>query len=109
MTRVITKVVDDIVEYHKLIAKKSDVEAIVFFRPGNVRLSFTGYKLLKKIYTEHKFPIQSLTNQHLVQLYRVSNYPYYLSGKYLCIFDGEEAFAIKLIGDVKDWLENAGS
>ena len=105
MTKVNAKIISDIIEHNKMICNKEDLATLVFFRPNSVRLSYTGYTMLKKIYSEHKFPLQPLSNMQLIQLYRTSTYPYYIGGEYISLFDGEDAFAIKLFGSIEDWLD----
>jgi len=104
MDELIAKIVDDIITNGNPKSKEQ-LKNIVFFRPPSIRLSYTGYVILKKIYAVHKFPLTNLSNQDLINLYRQSKYPYYIGGTQIAMFDGEEAFAIVLSGGMREWLD----
>lgn len=108
MTSLICKIIDDIVAHNNIICKeeKKVLEHVIFYRPPSIRLSYKGYLVLRKMYDEHKFPLSTLSNQDLVNLYNHSKYPYYIGGSHIIMFDGEEAFAVILSGGIKEWLDN---
>jgi len=105
MNNVASRITDEIIKHNNINCKSDDLAPIIFFRPGTVRLTYKGYLELKKIYTEHSFPKDKLTSKQLIALYRNSVYPYYIGGKKLSLFDGEDAFAVTLHGSIEGWLD----
>ena len=106
MDDLICKILDDIANNSRASINKDELKTAVFFRPPSIRLTYTGYVILRKLYDEHTFPLVNISNQDLINLYRHSHYPYYIGGTKIAIFDGEEAFAIILQGGMREWLDN---
>jgi len=105
MNKVVDRIIEDVRSHFNLGHNKAGLQEVLFFRPHSVRLTYTGYLKVRKIYTEHQFPVINFNNGDLIKLYRSSIYPYYIGGKTLSLFDGEDAFAIKLYGGLRGWLD----
>jgi len=106
MNSVATKITNEIIKYNSINCKAEKLAPVIFFRPGTVRLTYKGYVILKKIYTEYSFPKDELTSKQLIALYRNSAYPYYIGSRKLSLFDGEDAFAVKMYGSIEEWLDS---
>lgn len=82
----------------------------VFKHPAGNRLTFDGLTILTKIYDSYDFNIHSgnLSTRQLISLSREMKFPYYIAKSRLVLFNGEDAFLLKIYCDnVAEWLDNA--
>jgi hypothetical protein len=77
----------------------------MFVMRGNLRLSFSGFIMLKKIFTAHSFEIlKPLKAKHMMALSTLE-YPYYHTPKRLILFSTSDSLILKLSGGTEQFLD----
>lgn len=78
-----------------------------FNTPNTLRLTRTGFKHLRAVFTSYSFAIDrtTLKNKHLMVLSTVMEYPYYLTNDELVVFSDSDAAMIRLSGSLEKFLE----
>lgn len=82
------------------------LNAYFFYHPQNLRLSLTGFIIVKKTFTAYSFELPSTTKTKHRQALSHLEYPYFLTNKRLVLFSEMDAMMIKLSGGVENFLEN---
>lgn len=92
---------------HEESAKLSDEQLnnILFHHPDGLRLSLTGFRVVKNIFTAYSFPLpDTIKSKHQRSLGKLE-YPYFLTSKRLILFSEMDAMVIKLHGGVQGFLD----
>ena len=80
----------------------------IFQSPSSLRLRWSGFVVLRKVYTYEEFPLdENLTGRELMTLKNYVQWPYFLPTNHssLYLFTIKQSFVLKLQGsDVKRWL-----
>src|ERR1035437_4709541 len=78
---------------------------LLFHHPDGRRLSLTGFRAVKKIFTAYSFEIpETLKARHQMALAKMS-YPYFITPRRLILFSDMDAMVIKLYGGIEAFLE----
>lgn len=94
--------------HHEKSRNCSDQELnqIIFHHNSGMRLTFTGFLILKKIFTVYSFQMASgMKSRHYIGMNTLS-YPYYMTSTRLILFSEMDAMAVKLSGSIMQFLEN---
>ncbi len=87
---------------------RNKLDLALFQSHTSLRLTRTGYLLLKTVYTSEKFALnEKLTGRELLTLKNDVGWPYFLpvDNTYIVLFTIKESFYLKLQGgNVKKWL-----
>ena len=82
-----------------------ELDELIFYT-GTFRLSYTGFLILKKIFTAYSFPVNSeLKAKHQMGMAKLE-YPYFTTAVRLVLFSEMDAMVINLYGSVESFLEN---
>lgn len=82
-----------------------ELNNLIFHHPDGLRLSLTGFRVIKKIFTAYSFELpNTIKSRHQFGLGQMT-YPYYLTSKRLVLFSEMDAMVIKLHGGVQGFLE----
>lgn len=77
----------------------------LFHHPDGLRLSLTGFRIIKNIFTAYSFELPTtIKSKHQRSLGKLE-YPYFLTQKRLILFSEMDAAIIKLHGGVQSFLE----
>lgn len=98
---------NEVRKQHEKSALLSDEELnqIIFHHPNGLRLTYSGFLILKNIFTVYSFEMDTtLTAKHHIGM-SVMEYPYYINPKRLILFSEMDAMVIKLQGGIKGFLE----
>ena len=98
---------NEVRKQHEKSANLSDEELnqIIFHHPTGLRLTYSGFLILKNIFTVYSFEMDTtLTAKHHIGM-SVMEYPYYINPKRLILFSEMDAMVIKLQGGIKGFLE----
>jgi hypothetical protein len=112
MNKIREKIVDTIYENNKGKFDRKDVENLVFLRPDTIRLRYHGFMLLKRLFDTYTFPIDpehpkpALYARDLLHLHREMKFPYYISKTDIHLFSEQDAFIIKIYGNIRTWLDS---
>lgn len=83
-----------------------DLNHLIFQMPASLRLSLTGFRVLKSIFTAYSFPIpEEMKTRHRYGLSKLE-YPYFFTAKRLIVFSEMDASMITLCGGVSQFLES---
>ena len=78
----------------------------IFHHVDGLRLSLTGFVMLKKIFTAYSFEIPlTIKARHQYGMSKME-YPYFFTKRRLILFSEMDAAVIKLHGGVQGFLEN---
>ena len=82
-----------------------ELNNLIFHHPAGLRLSLTGFRIIKKIFTAYSFELpNTIKSRHHLGMGQMT-YPYYLTSKRLVLFSEMDAMVIKLHGGVQGFLE----
>lgn len=94
-------------EHHDKSKTLSDEELsqLIFHHSSGLRLSFTGFVILKNIFTVYSFEIDcELKSRHFIGMSKME-FPYYMTKRRLILFSEMDSMVIKLHGGIKGFLE----
>jgi len=78
---------------------------VLFHHPDGLRLSLTGFRIVKNIFTAYSFELpDTIKSKHQRSLGKLE-YPYFLTKSRLILFSEMDAAVIKLHGGVQSFLE----
>jgi hypothetical protein len=87
------------------ILDDDEVNKLVFHHPDGLRLSLTGFVIIKKIFTAYSFELPStIKSRHHFGMSKME-YPYFLTSKRLVLFSEMDAAVIKIHGGIEGFLE----
>jgi len=92
---------------HEEAAPLSDEQLnnVLFHHPDGLRLSLTGFRIVKNIFTAYSFELpDTIKSKHQRSLGKLE-YPYFLTKNRLILFSEMDAMVIKLHGGVQGFLE----
>ena len=98
---------EEVRKQHEKSANLSNEELnqLIFHHPNGLRLTYSGFLILKNIFTVYSFEMDlTLTAKHHIGM-SVMEYPYYINPKRLILFSEMDAMVIKLQGGIKGFLE----
>ena len=85
----------------------NQLNCLLFHHPDGLRLSLTGFIVIKAIFTAYSFEIpDTLKSRHQLAMAQFT-YPYILTPRRLILFSDMDAMTIKLSGGVEQYLENS--
>lgn len=89
-------------------AAQSDQELnrLFFQLPNSLRLSLTGFRVIKSIFTAYSFPIPADIKSRQRGALSKLEYPYFFTAKRLIVFSEMDASMITLCGGVSQFLES---
>ena len=91
-------------EYH--LMDNDNMNKLLFHHPDGQRLSLTGFRAVKKIFTAYSFEMpETLKSRHQRGMAKME-YPYFFTPTRLILFSEMDAAVIKLAGGVEQFLEN---
>jgi hypothetical protein len=83
----------------------NQLNKLLFHHPDGLRLSFTGFKNIKKIFTAYSFEMpETLKARHRQGMSKME-YPYFFTSRRLILFSEMDAVVVKLAGGVEAFLE----
>src|ERR1035437_4257187 len=83
----------------------AQLNKLLFHHPDGLRLSLTGFRAVKKIFTAYSFEIpETLKSRHRRGMAQFT-YPYFLTPSRLILFSEMDAVIIKLAGSIEAFLE----
>ena len=78
---------------------------LLFHRPDGLRLSLSGFIIIKAIFTAYSFEIPvTLKSKHRIGMSRME-FPYFFTSRRLILFSEMDAIVIKLAGGIESFLE----
>lgn len=78
---------------------------LIFHHPDGLRLSYSGFIIIKNIFTAYSFEIpESIKSRHRFGLSKME-FPYFFTKRRLILFSEMDAMVIKLHGGVEGFLE----
>lgn len=78
---------------------------LIFFHPEGLRLSYSGFIIIKNIFTAYSFELpESLKSRHFFGLSKME-YPFFFTRKRLILFSEMDAMVIKIHGGLEGFLE----
>ena len=84
-----------------------EMNNLVFHHPDGLRLSLTGFRIIRKIFTAYSFEIpKTIKCKHHFSMGKMT-YPYYMTTKRLVLFSEMDAMTVKLTGGIERFLENS--
>lgn len=108
MPKLKTVIFNEIRKYHTKSANFTDeqLNQVIFYNKDGIRLTFSGYLLISKIFTAYRFDIKTeLKSKHYIGLSTLE-FPYYITDARLILFSEVDAAVIKLHGGVERFLES---
>lgn len=82
-----------------------DLNKLLFHHVGGLRLSLSGFIIIKKIFTAYSFEIpHSLKSRHRYGMSKME-YPYFFTAKRLILFSEMDAMIVKIHGGIEGFLE----
>lgn len=82
-----------------------ELHGLLFLHRNSLRLSYTGYLILKKVFTAYSFDLGVPLNAgHLIALNKME-YPYFITRNRLILFSEVDATVVTLAGGVDRFLE----
>lgn len=82
-----------------------ELNKLLFHHPAGLRLSLTGFKIIRKIFTAYSFELpNTIKSRHQYNMGKME-FPFYLTSKRLVLFSEMDAMVVKLHGDIKSFLE----
>jgi hypothetical protein len=83
----------------------SELNKLFFHTPDSLRLSLSGFVIVKNIFKVYSFTIpENIKSKHYKSLSKFE-YPYFLTSKKLILFSELDATCITLQGGVENFLE----
>lgn len=77
----------------------------IFHHRDGLRLSYSGFLVIKKIFTAYSFAIpETLKTRHRYGMSKME-YPYFFTAKRLILFSEMDSMVIKLHGGIEGFLE----
>lgn len=94
------------VHHDKASALDDDqLNKLVFHHPDGLRLSYSGFIIIKNIFTAYSFEIpESIKSRHRFGLSKME-FPYFFTKRRLILFSEMDSMVIKLHGGVEGFLE----
>ena len=98
------------VEIRRILKEYQSVDDVqlnklLFHHPDGLRLSLTGFRAVKKIFTAYSFEIpETLKSRHRLGMARME-YPYFFTPRRLILFSEIDAMVVKLAGGIEAFLE----
>ena len=92
---------------HESAAGLSDeqLNTLLFHHPEGLRLSLTGFLVVKSIFTAYSFEIpDTLKSRHRLGMSKIQ-FPYFFTTKRLILFSELDASVVKLTGGIEAFLE----
>jgi hypothetical protein len=81
------------------------LDKLIFRHPDGLRLTLTGFIIIKNIFTAYSFAIPvTLKSRHQRGMAKME-FPYFLTGKRLVLFSEMDAMVIKIAGGIEAFLE----
>jgi len=82
-----------------------ELNNLLFHHASGLRLSLTGFRTVKKIFTAYSFEIpETLKSRHRRGMARME-YPYFFTPRRLILFSEMDAMVVKLAGGIEAFLE----
>lgn len=78
-------------------------------RKKGLRLTRTGYELLRKDFDSYAFAIDKetkVTAKHILRLDSEMQWPYYLTQKQIVLFSEEDSIILKLVDGYENWIKS---
>ena len=83
----------------------SQLNKLLFHHPDGLRLSLTGFIVIKAIFTAYSFEIpDTLKSRHQRGMSKME-YPYFFTARRLILFSEMDAMVVKLAGGIEAFLE----
>ena len=92
---------------HEESAQLDDTQLnnLSFHHPDGLRLTLTGFRIIKNIFTAYSFEIpETLKSRHRRGMSKMT-YPYFFTTRRLVLFSDTDAMVIKLSGGIEAFLE----
>lgn len=87
-------------------ATDEQMNSFIFHHNDGLRLSYSGFLVIKKIFTAYSFAIpDNIKTRHRYGMSKME-YPYFFTAKRLILFSEMDASVIKLSGGIENFLEN---
>lgn len=84
-----------------------DIESEIFYRPGNIRLTYKGNMRLARLCNSYAFDHDiAFCAKHLIAIARELIYPYYLTSGILVLYSETDAAMVSLHGGVREFIES---
>lgn len=81
------------------------LDSLIFHNRSGLRLSYSGFTILKNIFTVYSFEIPvTIKSKHRYAMSKME-YPYFFTSKKLMLFSELDAMVIKLHGGIDKFLE----
>lgn len=78
---------------------------LLFHHPDGLRLSLTGFVIIKAIFTAYSFEIpETMKSRHRFGMSKME-YPYFFTKKRLILFSEMDAMVVKIHGGIEGFLE----
>jgi hypothetical protein len=78
---------------------------LLFHHPNGMRLSLTGFRIIKNIFTAYSFALpDTIKSRHQRALGKLE-FPYFLTFKRLVLFSEMDASVVTLTGGIQGFLE----
>lgn len=82
-----------------------DLNKLIFHHADGLRLSLSGFIIIKKIFTAYSFAIPAtLKTKHRYGMSKME-YPYFFTARRLILFSEMDAMVIKIHGGIEGFLE----
>jgi hypothetical protein len=83
-----------------------ELNQLVFHHPDGLRLSLSGFVIIKKLFTAYSFDIpETIKTKHHFGMSKME-YPYFLTPRRLILFSEMDAMVVKLRGGIESFLES---
>lgn len=90
-------------EYYQM--DNNQLNKLLFHHPDGLRLSLTGFRIIKKIFTAYSFELpDTLKSRHKRAMSRME-YPYFFTPTRLILFSAMDSMVVKLAGGIEQFLE----
>jgi len=93
-------------QHEKASALDDDqLNKLIFHHPDGLRLSYSGFIIIKNIFTAYSFEIpETIKSRHRFGLSKME-FPYFFTKRRLILFSEMDSMVIKLHGGVEGFLE----
>jgi len=102
---------NEIKNNHAKSANYSDeqLDDLIFHHRTGLRLSYSGFIILKNIFTVYSFEIPpNIKTKHRFGMSKME-YPYFFTRSRLILFSEMDAMTVKLSGGIEQFLENCST
>jgi hypothetical protein len=102
---------NEIRKTHEKAAPLDDdqLNKLIFHHPNGLRLSLSGFVIIKAIFTAYSFEIPvTLKSKHQRGM-STFTYPYFLTNKRLILFSDMDAMTVKLCGGIEQFLDTCST